>query len=76
MLDKNEWIDKFAKPFWKKSTEEQDYHLFMRDEPRAMVPDRNFIFSPADGIVLYNKLVKTAQDKVEVKGMQIGRAHV
>ena len=69
MLDKNEWIDKFAKPFWKKSTEEQDYQLFMRDEPRAMVPDPNYIFSCADGIVLYNTLVKSAQEKIEVKGV-------
>ena len=69
MLSKDEWIEKYAKPFWKKSTEVQDYQLFMRDSPRPMVPDPKYLFSCADGIVMYNKIVKSAQEKVEVKGV-------
>jgi phosphatidylserine decarboxylase len=68
-LKKDEWIKKVAKPFWEKSTELQDYQLFLRDDPRPIIQDPNNIYSCADGIVLYNKIVKNAQEKVEVKGV-------
>ena len=68
-LKKDEWIKKVARPFWKKSTEEQDYQLFMRETPRAIVYDTNAFYSCADGIVVYNKIVKSAQEKVDLKGV-------
>jgi phosphatidylserine decarboxylase len=68
-LKKNEWIEKYAKPFWQKSSELQDYQLFMRDDPRPVILDPAAFYSCADGIVLYNKIVKNAQEKVEVKGV-------
>jgi phosphatidylserine decarboxylase len=68
-LPKNQWIEKYAKPFWKKSTELQDYQLFMRDDPRPVILDPTAFYSCADGIILYNKIVKNAQEKVEVKGV-------
>ena len=68
-LSKNEWIEKVARSFWEKSTELQDYQLFMRDDPRPVIMDPAAFYSCADGIVLYNKIVKKAQEKVEVKGV-------
>jgi phosphatidylserine decarboxylase len=68
-LKKDEWIAKVARPFWEKSTELQDYQLFMRDDPRPIILDPSAFYSCADGIVLYNKIVKNAQEKVEVKGV-------
>ena len=68
-LKKDDWIAKVARPFWKKSTELQDYQLFMRDDPRPVILDPTAFYSCADGIVLYNKIVKNAQEKVEVKGV-------
>jgi phosphatidylserine decarboxylase len=68
-LKKDEWIKKVARPFWEKSTELQDYQLFLRDDARPIIQDPNNFYSCADGIVLYNKIVKNAQVKVEVKGV-------
>ena len=68
-LKKDEWIAKVARPFWKKSTELQDYQLFMRETPRAVIMDPAAFYSCADGIVLYNKIVKNTKEKVEVKGV-------
>ena len=68
-LKKDEWIAKVARPFWEKSTEVQDYQLFMRDDPRPIIQDPSAFYSCADGIILYNKIVKNAQEKVEVKGV-------
>ena len=68
-VKKDEWIKKVARPFWEKSTEEQDYQLFMRETPRAIVYDTNAFYSCADGIVVYNKIVKSAQEKVDLKGV-------
>ena len=68
-LKKDEWIAKVARPFWEKSTELQDYQLFMRDDARPIIQDPSAFYSCADGIILYNKIVKNAQEKVEVKGV-------
>ena len=63
------WLKNSVKPFLKKSTEEEDYVTFMRDECRPIIKDERNFYSCADGIVLYNKIVKDGDAKVEVKGV-------
>lgn len=69
METKDKWIERVAKPFLKKSGETEDYQLFMRDDPRGIISDPSSMYSCADGIVLYNKILKSAQEKVDIKGI-------
>ena len=69
MEHKDQWIERVAKPFWHKNSELQDYQLFMRDAPRAVIADQDNFYSCADGVVLYNKIVKSTQEKVEIKNV-------
>jgi|APCry1669192319_1035405.scaffolds.fasta_scaffold03821_6 phosphatidylserine decarboxylase len=69
MEHKDEWIKRVAKPFWHKSVEMEDYQLFMRDSPRPIIADPDNFYSCADGIVLYNKIVKSPLEKVEIKNV-------
>jgi len=64
----NKWIEGSVKPFLKQSSEEEDYHTFMRDELRPIVRDENVFFSSADGVILYNKIVNSPKVKVDIKG--------
>jgi phosphatidylserine decarboxylase len=69
MQPKSEWVKQVVKPFLKKSTEEEDTTYFLRDEIRPIVRDEDVFFSCADGIVLYNKIVKSPKEVVEIKGV-------
>jgi len=64
-----EWVRDVWIPFQKLPPVEQAHARFFRDPPRAQQIDRSFFFSPADGIILYQKVV--AKDDgaiIEVKG--------
>lgn len=62
------WINDTVKPFLKQSTEREDYHTFMRDELRPIIRDDSNMYSCADGVVLYNKIVNSPKEKVDIKG--------
>jgi phosphatidylserine decarboxylase len=63
------WLESSVKPFLKQSTEKEDYDSFMRDECRPIIKDEKNFYSCADGVVLYNKIVKNCDVEVEVKGV-------
>lgn len=66
------WVETCADPFLKAA----DYDLnkiqtetFLRDPFRAMYMDKHHFFSPADGIILYQRILKPTEKLVEVKGV-------
>ena len=64
------WVKRKVNPFQKHSTEEQDYSLFMRDEIRPIIMDDRCFYSHADGIILYNEVIDSPDEKVEIKGIK------
>lgn len=65
----DDWIISHARPFLKVSGEKEDYQLFMRDEIRPIIKDPSSFYASADGIILYNKVVRPNQKVAEVKGI-------
>lgn len=69
MQSVNDWIQTSVKPFLKQSSEEEDYHSFMRDEIRPILKDPNVFYSCADGVIVYNRVLTTPKQKVDIKGV-------
>lgn len=63
-----EWIDSDVKQIRKKSLKKISEQIFFRDPGRPMYSDINYMFSPADGIILYQKQVQPDESIVDIKG--------
>lgn len=64
-----EWLDTWVKKCKeKKSLMQMGNKEFFRDPPRPHLIDQNYFFSPADGIILYQKQVEDGEAFLEVKG--------
>jgi len=51
------------------SSDELLRYYFFRDESRATVIDKDYMMSPADGVIIYQKIITSKQDNiVEIKG--------
>jgi phosphatidylserine decarboxylase len=68
MQDLKTWREQKVKPFLKQSTEQEDYVSFMRDEVRPIIKNERVFLSAADGVVLYNQIVRSPKQTVPVKG--------
>lgn len=44
-------------------------HSFTRDPFRSIIYNPDYLYSPADGFILYAKIVKPTEDIIEVKGI-------
>ena len=64
------WIKSSVKPFLKLSGEQEDYHYFLRDEMRPIICDENAFYSCADGVVVYNKILRSGNQKIDTKGVE------
>lgn len=67
------WLETHVKPLRKKyfdtNLSKLSNEIFFRDPQRPQFVDYNYFFSPADGVILYQKEVKNPKEEVvEIKG--------
>jgi len=66
----NEWIKTDVKQAEKMSIEQLSNQFFFRDPLRTMYIDNEHFYSPADGTILYQKIIKDPTEPiVEIKGI-------
>jgi phosphatidylserine decarboxylase len=63
------WIDSDVRPFTGTPLPSLVQHHFFRDPQRAAYSDPGLFFSPADGVILYQRVVKPDEPLVEIKGV-------
>ncbi|MFI9237361.1 phosphatidylserine decarboxylase [Streptomyces cinnamoneus] len=63
-----EWIEAEVVPYQDKPLEWISQYHFFRDPARAAYVDHNYFFSPADGVVLYQKVVGPREPILDIKG--------
>ncbi|MFB9906046.1 phosphatidylserine decarboxylase [Allokutzneria oryzae] len=63
------WIESDVRPFEDKSLSYLSQYHFFRDPTRPAFHDPGLFFSPADGILLYQGVVKADEPLVEIKGV-------
>lgn len=63
-----DWLDQDVEPFHDKSVAWLSQFHFFRDPIRPTYSDLSYFFSPADGIILYQREVRADQPIVEIKG--------
>jgi len=63
-----DWIESDVAPFRDKSVEWLSSHHFFRDPARPTHADLDYFFSPADGIILYQRTVRPDECIVDIKG--------
>lgn len=63
-----EWIETDVEPVRNKSQRWLGEQFFFRDPSRPLHSDPSFFFSPADGVVLYQRRVRPDEQLVEIKG--------
>ena len=64
----NDWIETDVRPHRDKSIAWISQHHFFRDPMRPTYSDLRYFFSPADGIILYQREVRPDECIVEIKG--------
>lgn len=69
-LQLKEWLETHVEKYKKYPTTLLSNALFFRDPPRAVATDSDYMLSPADGIIVYQKEVN-GEDLVDVKGVNI-----
>ena len=63
-----EWLETDVKPLEDKSISWLSQFHFFRDPMRPSYSDLSYFFSPADGIIIYQKRVQPDEPIVEIKG--------
>lgn len=63
-----EWLDTEVRPFRDKPISWISQYHFFRDPMRPTYSDTNYFFSPADGIILYQRTVAPDECIVDIKG--------
>ena len=66
-----DWLDHAVARYDGVSLTSMSHEKFFRDPPRAQYVDRNYFWSPADGVILYQKQVDPDDDLVEAKGVDV-----
>lgn len=64
----NDWVEQEVKPFRDTPMAWLSQYHFFRDPNRPSFTDLNYLFSPGDGIILYQKTVCPDECLVEIKG--------
>ncbi len=64
-----DWVDSDVKPYRNKSLQWLSQYHFFRDPSRPMFADSSYFFSPADGVILYQRVVKPDEQVVDIKGI-------
>jgi phosphatidylserine decarboxylase len=63
-----EWLDSDVAELEELSLEELGNTFFFRDPMRPNFIDNEHFYSPADGVILYQKIVEADEPVVEIKG--------
>lgn len=63
-----EWVDTEVSQVLGRSMKWRSEEYFFRDPNRPIYSDISFFFAPADGVILYNKLVKADEAIIDIKG--------
>lgn len=63
-----DWLDTDVKNVADKPLDWLSTQYFFRDPSRPLYSDSEFFFSPADGVILYQKIVKPDQSIIDIKG--------
>jgi len=63
-----DWIDSDVRSFREKPVAWLSAHHFFRDPMRASYSDLGCFFSPADGVILYQRNLRADEELVEIKG--------
>jgi phosphatidylserine decarboxylase len=63
-----DWLETEVRPFRDKSIAWISQFHFCRDPMRPTYSDPNYFFSPADGIIIYQKEVRPDESIVDIKG--------
>jgi phosphatidylserine decarboxylase len=63
-----DWIEQDVAPVRDKPVSWLSQHYFFRDPSRPLFSDSSYFFAPADGIILYQKVVEPGDPLVEIKG--------
>ncbi len=72
----DEWVDTHVEKFDNLSPESIYYRAFFRDSCRPCFLNPNIFYSPADGIIIYQKKVKAKDNIIEVKGKNYTLEHL
>jgi phosphatidylserine decarboxylase len=64
-----QWLGSDVAKLEKKSVEELGTVFFFRDPSRPMIIDNEHFYSPADGVILYQRVVDADEKLVEIKGI-------
>lgn len=64
----HEWIESDVQPFRDKPVAWLSQHHFFRDPMRPTYSDLSYFFSPADGVILYQRTVRPEECVVKIKG--------
>jgi phosphatidylserine decarboxylase len=63
-----DWVETEVRPFQDKSVAWISQYHFFRDPIRPSYSDLSYFFSPADGIIIYQKTVQPDESIVKIKG--------
>src|SRR5262245_11022463 len=63
-----DWLDQDVAPVRDQPLSWLSQYHFFRDPSRSMYSDLGYFFSPADGIILYQRFVRADEGIVEIKG--------
>ena len=63
-----QWLESEVHPYRRKSVAWLSQFHFFRDPIRPSYSDMSYFFSPADGVILYQRVVKPEEPIVEIKG--------
>ena len=66
-----EWVTVARKKYEDMSVEEMSHREFLRDPPRAEMVDPDRFFSPADGIIINQRIVQPGGELIEAKGVHV-----
>lgn len=62
------WIKNNKPRYDKLSLKKQSYDFFFRDAMRATFYDPHTFYSPADGVIIYQKVVRPTEELLDEKG--------
>jgi phosphatidylserine decarboxylase len=64
----DQWLETTVAKYQDYDIEKMSHLYFFRDPPRPQIVDPELFFAPADGVLLYQKIVKDDATLLEVKG--------
>lgn len=65
----HQWLEDDVNPIRGKSVRWLSENHFFRDPSRPVYSDASFFFSPADGVILYQKITNADEELIDIKGM-------